>query len=227
MTLQIGFILFPNVQQLDVTGPYEVLAGLPGAKLHLAALSSAPVTSVTGLMLTPTVSFEASPQFDILCVPGGAGVNALMRSGPALDFIRRQAEGARHVTSVCTGALVLGEAGLLEGRRATTHWNSLDLLASYGATPVKARAVTDGNLVTGGGVTAGMDFGLTLAAEIAGRAFAEGIQLGLEYAPAPPFDAGSPETARPAVVSAVRARMAETRAEREALAAAYAARRKR
>ena len=223
MTLQIGFVIFPDVQQLDLTGPYEVLAALPDGALHLAAQSLEPLRSTTGLVLAPTTSFAASPQFDILCVPGGAGVNAMMRDDAALDFIRRQAAGARYVTSVCTGALVLGQAGLLTGRRATTHWNYVDLLADYGATPVRERVVIDGNLITGGGVTAGIDFGLTLAAEIAGRAAAEAIQLGLEYAPAPPFDAGSPETAPPSVVAAVRARTAKLRAEREALAADYAA----
>jgi len=148
---------------------------------------------------------------------GGAGVNALLRDAATLAFVRRQALGARYVTSVCTGALLLGAAGLLRGKRATTHWASHDLLAAFGAVPVRARVVREGNLITGGGVTAGIDFALTLVAELAGREAAEAIQLTLEYAPEPPFAAGTPETAPAAVLAAVRARGAALRAERESL----------
>lgn len=222
MPLKIGFLLFPHVQQLDLTGPYEVFASLPDTELHLVAKTADPVRSVTGLMLYPTTTQSDCPQLDILCVPGGSGVNPLLTDDAALAFLRRQADSARYVTSVCTGALVLGAAGLLKGKRATTHWNSLDLLRSYGAEPVAARYVIDGNVATGGGVTAGIDFGLALAAELCGRETAEAIQLQLEYAPAPPFDAGSPETAPSNVVEAVKQQTASIRAEREALAKDYA-----
>jgi cyclohexyl-isocyanide hydratase len=220
MAIEIGFLVFPGVQQLDLTGPYEVLALLPGARMHLAAAGLAPVASATGLVLSPTVSFADCPPLDVLCVPGGAGINALLTDAVALDFVRRQAAGARYVTSVCTGALVLGAAGLLRGKRATTHWNAMEFLAAYGAVPVNARVVRDGNLFTGGGVTAGIDFALTLAAEIAGLEVAQGIQLNLEYAPAPPFDAGTPQAAPPGVLASVRDRLAAVKAQRAALAAA-------
>lgn len=223
MALAIGFLIFPDVQQLDLTGPYEVFASLPGTELHLVSKSMDPVRSVTGLMLTPTVTLKDCPQLDIVCVPGGGGVNPLLTDDETLDFIRHQAEHARYVTSVCTGALVLGAAGLLEGKRATTHWNSLDLLRDYGAEPVDARYVIDGNLATGGGVTAGIDFGLALAAELGGREAAEAIQLQLEYAPSPPFDAGSPATASSSVVETVKQQTASIRSEREVLAKDYAA----
>lgn len=221
MPIDIGLLLFPRVQQLDLTGPYEVFASMPDARVHLVARALGPVTAATGLVLTPTVTFADCPPLDVLCVPGGVGVNALLRDEATLGFVRAQAARARYVTSVCTGAFVLGAAGLLRGRRATTHWGSHDLLAAYGAVPVRARVVRDGNLLTGGGVTAGIDFALTLVAELAGQAVAEGIQLNLEYAPEPPFDSGSPETAAPEVIAAVRARAAQSRSEREALAASF------
>jgi cyclohexyl-isocyanide hydratase len=217
-TIEIGLLVFPLVQQLDLTGPYEVFASWPQARVRLVGESGESVASSTGLRLTPTTTYADCPQLDVICVPGGAGVNALMRDERTLSFVRAQAKGARFVTSVCTGALVLGAAGLLRGRRATTHWASLDLLAAFGAVPVKARVVRDGELLTGGGVTAGIDFALTLIAELAGRDVAEAIQLNLEYAPEPPFAAGSPETARPEIVARVRAGGAGVRAERERLA---------
>jgi len=217
MSLQIGLLAFANVQQLDLTAPYEVFAMIPGATVHLVAAGLDPIRSATGLMLTPTVRMAECPALDVLCVPGGVGVNALMTDREVLAFVRAQSAGARFVTSVCTGALVLGAAGLLRGRRATTHWASLDLLAAFGATPVPERVVRDGNLVTGGGITAGIDFALALAEDLAGRSAAEAIQLGLEYAPAPPFDAGTPGTAAPPVLAAARARLAASRAAREAL----------
>jgi cyclohexyl-isocyanide hydratase len=220
--IRVGILVFPLVQQLDVTGPYEVFASLPETAVVLVAATGDPVASATGLVLTPNVTFSECPALDVICVPGGAGINALLRDAATLDFVRLQAASCRYVTAVCTGALVLGAAGLLRGKRATTHWAAHDLLASFGAIPVRARVVRDGTLFTGGGVTAGIDFALTLAAEMAGRAAAEAIQLSLEYAPAPPFDAGSPETAPAAVVAAVRARGARARAEREAWAAEFA-----
>ena len=219
MTIEIGFLVFPRVQQLDLTGPYEVLAMVPGARVHLVAKTPEPVATATGLVLTPTVSFAECPALDVVCVPGGSGVNPLMEDAETLGFLRRQAEGARYITSVCTGALVLGAAGLLRGKRATTHWAAHDLLAALGAIPTQGRVVRDGNLITGGGVTAGIDFGLALAAELADEATAKAIQLHLEYAPAPPFDAGRPETAAPDILAATRERLAATRREREVIVA--------
>lgn len=195
MTLQIGFLLFPKVQQLDLTAPYEVFASLPDTKMHLVWKNTDPVTSATGLRLTPTATFASCPPLDVLCVPGGVGIDALLEDAPTLDFIRRQAGNARYLASVCTGALVLGAAGLLRGRRATTHWASHDFLSAFGAVPVQARVVQDGALITGGGVTAGIDMALTLAAELFDRTTAESVQLHLEYAPAPPFSAGHPGSA--------------------------------
>jgi cyclohexyl-isocyanide hydratase len=222
--LQFGLLVFPQLQQLDLTGPYEVFATWPGGRVRLVAKTLEPVIASTGLVLKPDVSFDDCSQLDVLCIPGGAGVNALMADEPTLAFIKRQAEGARFVTSVCTGALVLGAAGLLKGKRATTHWASHHLLASLGATPVHARVVRDGNLMTGGGVTAGIDFALTLIADLAGETVAQAIELNLEYAPAPPFNAGSPETAPATVVEAVRKRMSPIIEERCRLAEAAAKR---
>jgi cyclohexyl-isocyanide hydratase len=219
MSIEIGLLVFPKVQQLDLTGPFEVFASWPHARVRLVAKTSEAVVSATGLKLTPDLTFDDCPQLDVLCVPGGVGVNALLADETTLDFLRRQAGGARFTTSVCTGALVLGAAGLLKGKRATTHWASHDLLAAFGAIPVEARVVRDGALMTGGGVTAGIDFALTLVAELAGRDVAEAIQLNLEYAPAPPFDSGDPRSAPPEAVAAVRSRGAAIRAERERLAA--------
>ncbi len=217
--IEVGFLVFPNVQQLDLTGPWEVLASWPNARARLVWKTLDPVRSSTGLTLTPDTTFAASPQLDVICVPGGAGINPLLADGETLAFLRAQAEGARFVTSVCTGALVLGAAGLLIGKRATTHWASHPLLAALGAVPVRDRFVRDGKLMTGGGVTAGIDFGLALLAELAGRTTAEAVQLHLEYAPAPPFDAGDPDAAPVPVREAVERRLAPILAERARLVA--------
>jgi cyclohexyl-isocyanide hydratase len=217
MTLEIGILVFPGVQQLDLTGPYEVFASLPEAKVHLIWKDRAPIASATGLVLGPTMTFGECPKLDVICVPGGGGVNALLQDEAVLNFVRVQAKSARYVTSVCTGSLVLGAAGLLRGRKATTHWFSHDFLARFGAIPVQGRVVRDGNLITAGGVTAGIDFGLAVVAELVGRTEAEAIQLGLEYAPAPPFAAGAPDEAPSAVVAAVKERLAPTRKAREAI----------
>lgn len=208
MTLQIGFLLFPQVQQLDLTGPYDVLASLPDVKVHLIWKDLMPITASTGLILKPTVTFDDCPALDVICVPGGSGVGPLMEDEPTLAFIKAQAANARYVTSVCTGALVLGAAGLLKGRRATTHWAYHELLAPLGAIAVADRVVRDGNLLTGGGITAGIDFALTLAAELFDQDTAELVQLQLEYAPAPPFQAGSPQTAPARVLAQARQRAA-------------------
>jgi len=223
MPTRIGFLIFRDVQQLDLTGPYEILASLADTQLYLIARDLEPVKSVTGLQLLPTTTLLDCPQLDVLCVPGGKGVNALLNDDETLAFVREQAANARYVTSVCTGALVLGAAGLLRGKRATTHWGAHEFLAAFGAIPVRERVVQDGTLFTGGGVTAGIDFALTLAAELGGRAAAEAVQLGLEYSPAPPFDAGTPEGAPPSVLAHVRARSEPLRVERQRLVDAWLA----
>jgi cyclohexyl-isocyanide hydratase len=216
-TIRIGLLLFPRLTQLDLTGPFEVFAKLPDAAVHLLWKTLEPVTAETGMRILPDTTLAECPPLDVLCVPGGPGVSAMMEDADVLAFLREQARGARFITSVCTGALVLGAAGLLRGRRATTHWASHDMLSAFGAIPTKGRVVRDGNLITGGGVTAGIDFALTMVAEIAGSDVAQAIQLQIEYAPAPPFDAGTPETVPPHVLSIVRQRNAPTRAAREAL----------
>ncbi|RVU14086.1 DJ-1/PfpI family protein [Methylobacterium oryzihabitans] len=217
MTVRVGILVFPQVQQLDLTGPYEVFASAEGVRVDLVAKSLAPVPSSTGLAFAPTLDFAGCPPLDVLCVPGGGGVNALLEDPETLDFVRRQAKGARFVTSVCTGALVLAAAGLLAGVRATTHWNAHDFLARLGAVPETGRLVRDGRFITAGGVTAGIDFGLAVVAALVGRDEAETVQLALEYAPAPPFDAGTPQTASPAILDRAKARLAASRAAREAI----------
>ena len=222
--LRLGLLLFPRLTQLDMTGPFEVFSRVPGGTVHLVWKTRDPVAADTGLTMLPDTDFANCPQLDVICVPGGPGVAALMEDAEVLAFLCRQAEGARFVTSVCTGALVLGAAGLLKGVRATTHWASHDFLAALGAVPEHARWVRDGRVVTGGGVTAGIDFALALVAEMVSPEAAQAIQLQIEYAPSPPFAAGSPETAPPAVLAAAKARGAGMRAEREALVARVAAR---
>jgi cyclohexyl-isocyanide hydratase len=218
-----GMLVFPNLTQLDLTGPYEVLARLPGAETLLLWKNLDPVRSEHGLTILPMATLSASPPLDLVLVPGGAGINPLLEDREVLDFLRRAAAAASYVVGICTGSLVLGAAGLLRGRRAGTHWMSRDLLGPFGAEPVAERVVVDGKFFTGGGVTAGIDVALAVAAEIAGRETAERIQLGIEYDPAPPFASGSPETADPAVLAAVLARAEmrqRDRAERVARAAA-------
>ncbi|NWB56113.1 DJ-1/PfpI family protein [Pseudomonas sp. F8002] len=224
MTLQIGFLLFPGIQQLDLTGPYDVLGSLPDVTLHLVWKDLAPITSSTGLVFTPTMTYDDCPALDVLCVPGGAGVGALMEDPPTLDFLKLQAKAARYITSVCTGSLVLGAAGLLQGRQATTHWAYHDMLAPLGAIAVQARVVRDGNLITGGGITAGIDFALTLAAELYSEAAAQLVQLQIEYAPAPPFNAGRPDTAPAHVLEEANKRTAQSRKTRGEIVARAAAR---
>jgi len=215
MTFNIGLLLFPDITQLDMTGPYEVFIKFPGAKVHLVWKTRAPVTTGGGMQIIPTTTFAECPQLDLICVPGGAGMTALLNDRQTLDFIRAQARAARYVTSVCTGALVLGAAGLLKGKRAATHWMSREMLAAFGATPVAERVVIDGNIITGGGVTAGIDFALRVAAEAFGPELAQSIQLGIEYDPHPPFNAGSPESADPALTAKVRTSAAKRQAERQ------------
>ncbi len=220
----IVFPIYPGVTQLDFTGPHQVLARLPGARLVVASVGAAPIAA-DGLRFADLAALEAIAACDVLCVPGGLGCTEAMADPAYMEAIRRLAGSARYVTSVCTGSLILGAAGLLEGRRAACHWAWRDLLALFGAIPDPARVVRDGTILTGGGVTAGIDFALALAAELAGPAAAQAIQLALEYAPAPPFDAGRPETAPAEILAEVTARMAPGRqARRDAVARAAAAR---
>ncbi len=206
--LQIGLVIFPKVTQLDFTGPLQVFSRVPGAKVHLIWKRIEPVVSDTVLTLTPTTTFADCPQLDVICVPGGVGTDDMVNDAEMLDFVRRQAKGAKYITSVCTGALVLGAAGLLEGYRATTHWTAMDHLAPFGAVPEKTRVCVDRNRITGGGVTAGIDFALTLVSILVDRQTAEAIQLRIEYNPAPPFNSGSPDTAPAEILAAMKERMA-------------------
>lgn len=204
--LEIGLLLYPKLTQLDLTGPLEVFWRMSNTGVHLLWKTRDPVSSDRGLTLCPTMTLEECPALDVVVVPGGAGQVALMDDADVLGFLVKQAATARYVASVCTGSLVLGAAGLLKGRRATCHWMALDQLALLGATPVAERVVIDGPIVTGGGVTAGIDFGLTLVANLRGIAEAERIELEIEYSPQPPFHTGSPESAGPERVAAVRKR---------------------
>ncbi|MEZ2590177.1 DJ-1/PfpI family protein [Pantoea agglomerans] len=214
--LQIGLLLFPDVTQLDLTGPWEVFARTPGVECHLIWKDLQPVRSDRGLSILPTTTFADCPPLDVICVPGGPGQIALMSDDVTLNFLRQQADQAKWVTSVCTGSLVLGAAGLLKGYRATSHWSSIDQLALLGAEPVSERVVRDRNRISGAGVTSGIDFALTLVAEIAGDAVAKSVQLQMEYDPEPPFTSGSPHTAPPQEVEQARAKMAEFLATRRA-----------
>jgi cyclohexyl-isocyanide hydratase len=207
MSFEIGMLTFPGLTQLDLTGPFEVLHRAPDARVHLVWRETAPVRADSGLELRPTTTLAACPPLDVVFVPGGFGQWAVQSDEGVLSFLRDHGARARYVTSVCTGALVLGAAGLLQGYEATTHWAYTHLLPAFGARPRRARVVTDRNRVTGGGVTAGIDFGLQLLAAIAGERAARLTQLRLEYDPAPPFDAGTPESAGPELVAEVRGRL--------------------
>ena len=195
-------LLYPGFTMLDLVGPLTVFA--QHAKIYLLWKTLDPVFSDTGIAMVPTATLDRCPaKLDILFVPGGFGTADAMNDAQLIEFLKRQAPGARYVTSVCSGSLILGAAGLLNGYKATSHWAARDLLASFGATPTKGRVVMDRDRATGGGVTAGIDFGLTLLAELRGVEEAQMIQLAMEYDPAPPFDAGSPEKAAPAIVQRV------------------------
>ncbi|HZK89221.1 MAG TPA: DJ-1/PfpI family protein [Stellaceae bacterium] len=222
--LRSGMLVFPDLTQLDLTGPYEILARVPGAETLLIWKTLEPVRSEFGLTILPMATFESCGPLDLVMVPGGAGMNPLLEDDEVLAFLRRTAAAARYVVGICTGSLVLGAAGLLRGKRASTHWMSHDLLAQFGAIPVRERVVVDGNVFTGGGVTAGIDVALRVAAEIAGRETAEAIQLAVEYDPAPPFAAGSPERAPQAVLDRVLTRAAPRQRDRTERAARAAAR---
>lgn len=222
--LSIALVLFPHVTQLDLTGPVQVFSSVPGATLHLVWKRIEPIPTDSVLTLLPTTTFADCPQADVICVPGGFGVDAIIEDDEVLGFLRRQAAGAKYITSVCTGSLALGAAGLLDGYRAATHWSARDCLALLGATVSTERVCIDRNRITGGGVTAGIDFALTLVSILRDRATAETIQLRLEYNPAPPFNAGSPDTAPADVLATMLERIAPSRQRRVAAAARAASR---
>jgi cyclohexyl-isocyanide hydratase len=222
--LQIGSLLFEGIDQIDMTGPFEVLSRIPNSTYRIYGKTAAPVRDLKGLRLTPDGALSDAPQLDVLHIPGGFGQEALMQDEEVLGWIRHQAAGARSVFSVCTGALLCGAAGLLKGRRATTHWASFHLLPLFGAIPVDERVVLDGNWLFAAGVTAGIDGALRLAAELRGDDAARAIQLYLVYAPEPPFDSGTPETAPAAILDQARQSVAGITAQREATARRAAAR---
>jgi cyclohexyl-isocyanide hydratase len=215
--IQIGILIFPQLTQLDATGPAQILSLLPGARVHMLWKTLEPVATDSGFSIVPTTTLRECPELDVLCVPGGSGQIPLMVDAEVLAFVRRQAATARYVTSVCTGSLVLAAAGVLNGYKSACHWAYRELLRELGAEPVNARVVRDRNRLSGGGVTAGIDFGLTLAAELAGEETAKAIQLAVEYAPAPPFDCGTPEAAGRERVERYRQRAAGLLAERQRL----------
>ncbi|HZY63928.1 MAG TPA: DJ-1/PfpI family protein [Edaphobacter sp.] len=200
--LQIGALIYPRLDQIDFTGPFEVLSRVPDSAFHVIGRDKSPIRDVQGLLLTPEISLDEAPQLDVLVVPGGYGQQDLMEDDVILSFLRNQAAGAKYVFSVCTGALLCGAAGLLKGVRATTHWASFDLLPYFGAIPVNSRVVVDGKHISAAGVTAGIDGALTVAALLRGDLAAQQIQLSIEYAPDPPFHSGTPDSAPPEVLKA-------------------------
>jgi cyclohexyl-isocyanide hydratase len=212
--MNIVFVLFDNVTQLDFAGPVQFLSRMPGAKVFVASKNGGAVTTDCGFSILPGTSFANCPQADIICVPGGHGVREAVADNAIVDFIEQQATGATWVTSVCTGAFILGAAGLLRGKRATCHWAYTHLLPLVGATHEPARVVRDGNLVTAGGVTSGIDFALELIAMISDEEVARTIQLALEYDPAPPFTGGTPDTAPEQILFNLRQRVYENAAGR-------------
>jgi cyclohexyl-isocyanide hydratase len=216
--LHIGSLLFQGIDQIDLTGPFEVLSRIPNSTYRIYGKTAEPVRDLKGLRLTPNAALADAPRLDVLHVPGGFGQEALMEDEQVLTWLERQASGARCVFSVCTGALLCGAAGLLRGRRATTHWASFHLLPLFGAIPVNERVVVDGSWVFAAGVTAGIDGALRLAAELRGDDAARAIQLHMVYAPEPPFDSGTPETAPPAILENARRSVASITAQREATA---------
>ena len=222
-TLEIGSLLYEGVDQIDLTGPFEVLSRLPDASMRIYGVEAGPVRDVNGLRLSPDAVLEDAPPLDVLQVPGGSGQELLMEDERVLGCLRRQAEGAACVFSVCTGALLLGAAGLLRGRRATTYWSVHHLLPLYGAQAVDARVVANGRFLFAAGVTAGIDGALRLAAELRGVEAAQRIQLEIAYAPEPPFQSGRPDQAPMAVLEAAKAAMAQRTDRRTEAAERFAA----
>lgn len=221
---RIGMLVFPNMTSLDILGPFEVLARTPDCKTELVWKDRAPVTGDTGLVVVPHRSFADAPQYDVLVVPGGPGQTPLMEDDEVLGFLRQQAAGAGLVTSVCTGSLLLAAAGLLQGRKATCHWLSLDQLPLFGVQALPDRVVVDGDRITGGGVTSGLDFGFRVLAELRGAETAQTIQLLMEYDPEPPFRAGHPRVASPELVERVKGLTKEMIAKRREVSARAAGR---
>jgi cyclohexyl-isocyanide hydratase len=220
--LHIGSLLFEGIDQIDLTGPFEVLSRIPNATYRIYGKTAASVHDLNGLRLTPDATLADAPPLDVLHVPGGYGQEALMQDAEVLGWIREQASGACSIFSVCTGALICGAAGLLKGRHATTHWASLHLLPFFGAVPVNERVVVDGAWVFAAGVTAGIDGALRLAAELRGDETAQAIQLQMAYAPEPPFNSGTPETAPVAVLKQARRSVQAITAQREQTARRFA-----
>jgi cyclohexyl-isocyanide hydratase len=217
-SFSVIFALYPRVTQLDFTGPFEVFARLPRARCVLASVEGGAIHGDGGITFSGVVRLADVASCALLCVPGGFGTVAAMENGAYLSELRRLGGQARFVTSVCTGSLLLAAAGMLQGKRAACHWAWRELLTEFGATPDPARVVRDGNVITGGGVTAGIDMALSVTADIAGADYAQTVQLALEYAPAPPFDCGRPERARPEIVAAALKRLDAIRTERDAAA---------
>jgi cyclohexyl-isocyanide hydratase len=224
MTFHVVFPIYPNLTQLDFTGPHQAFANTPGVTVTVASLGGRDITADSKLVFAGLADLAAVEGCDLICVPGGYGTAAAMQDAAFLAEIRRLAAGARYVSSVCTGSLILGATGLLKGKRAACHWGWRDLLPVFGATIDEGRVVRDGNLFTGGGVTAGIDLALTIIAEVFGDATAQGVQLAMEYAPEPPFNSGRPETAPPEVLARMRERLQGMAAERLAAAQMAAAR---
>ncbi len=222
--LQIGSLLFDRLDQIDLTGPFEVFSRIPNSTYRVFGKNTAPLRDLRGLRMMADATLAEAPQLDLVHIPGGFGQEALMDDEEVLGWIRDQAAGARCVFSVCTGALICGAAGLLQGRRATTHWASMDLFPYFGATPVNARVVADGNMVFAAGVTSGIDGALRVAADLRGDEVAQGIQLAIAYAPEPPFNSGTPETAPPAVLERAKELMRQITEQRERTARRIAAR---
>jgi cyclohexyl-isocyanide hydratase len=203
--LQLGILIYPRMDQIDFTGPFEVFSRLPNATVYVLGKEKAPFRDIAGLILTPEKLLSETPELDVLQIPGGPGQEDLMEDEAVLSAIRKQMESGRLLYSVCTGALICGAAGVLQGRRVTTHWASHGLLSYFGAIPVDSRVVIDGNLISAAGVTAGIDGALTIASLLRGETIAQQIQLAIEYAPEPPFNAGSPTSAPPEVLAAAEA----------------------
>jgi cyclohexyl-isocyanide hydratase len=221
--LLIGSLMFDGMDQIDLTGPFEVLSRVPNSTYRTYAKTVLPVRDLHGLRLIPDATLGQAPPLDVLHVPGGSGQEALMEDQEVIAWIQKQAAGALYIFSVCTGALLCGAAGLLEGRRATTHWSCLQLLPYFGATPVNERVVVDANYVFAAGVTAGIDGALRLAAELRGEEVAQAIQLDMVYAPEPPFNSGTPETAPAAILDQAKLSYRKITAQREATARRIAA----
>ncbi len=200
MTIKAGFFIFDEMQLLDFAAPYDEFCSTPEIEVSLIGETLKPITTTSGLSFAPDHDISTILPLDVLCIPGGDGVNQFINNEPVLDFIRKEAKETRFVTSVCTGSLILGASGLLKGRKATTHWSAMEFLPLFGAIPVEERVVVDGHIITAGGITAGMDFGLVIIAKLLGQETAEKTQLLMQYDPEPPFDCGTPEKAPNALV---------------------------